>query len=979
MSLQTRLVNIVFDKGLDTRTDDKISNKPTRLENAVFNATGRAGTISKRPGTQRILSSVTPPSSADGAAMLGTRMVVDSAGTPYVASEVSNTLWGPGFTGIPSATVDIQPIEHNYANQGSPDHATGAGMSIYCWIGNSNEVKVLAIDEQTGSANAVAASVIDNSGSFEKPRCVYVGNSQFHVYYVSGPSSTLRLVIVTVTPGSPVNPLVGAPIALSTDCSTAAVDATLLASGNVLATWSAAAAGHFHVATVSPAGSIVNSANVATTDTNNIEAITACQDAANNVFVVVATTSNTYFYVYDQSLNPVLGSTLVATSSFVNVGACQYPLGRVFAVFNSVTIGGGLYYAVLNTSGVVSAPTLLTPNTSRVIGVPFYYSGITYIPVLASNSSTTVEPTLILLAAASGNIAAVSAARILPGLAEISSVMGPLRNVTVLGAGQFGLLVRKKGRSLDTSQMSLARAVVTFGDHGQTVQFEKVLFSAGAQPKIFDGQTQADVGFQQFLEGVSAAAPSGVGGLSAGTYQACAVLSWYDNNGQIYRSAPSVPVSFTATSGQQCAITIPALSVANALGPNSAIKPFAEVYRTQANGATFFKEGETAFNGVAFSSFSCSVSDATLASGELLYTTGGVLEAIAAPACKYVTPWHRRLVLAGLENPYEWRYSTKAVTNEFVRFNEVLNGYVPESKGKITAISTLDDKLVLFCEAGAWIVYGDGADTTGSNSSMSEAQPLPSDVGCDSWRSVVEIPTGLLFHSPKGWHLLGHDLSTQYLGAEVEAYNGYTVRSAFALQDQKQVRILCDQGSDTGNGACLVYDYLNGQWGVFPGYGGKSQLQFQGKYTRIQSDGAVLQETPGAYIDPSGAPVSLLETQWIHVAGIQGFQRVLNALFLGYWDGLTSYALTIDVGYDYDTSYDTVNDRFTVAVNSSNFSSTSQMQIRHKPRRQKCEAIRFRIQDGSLSSPYNGMSLTGMALEVGIKRGAFKLSAGRTV
>jgi hypothetical protein len=112
-------------------------------------------------------------------------------------------------------------------------------------------------------------------------------------------------------------------------------------------------------------------------------------------------------------------------------------------------------------------------------------------------------------------------------------------------------------------------------------------------------------------------------------------------------------------------------------------------------------------------------------------------------------------------------------------------------------------------------------------------------------------------------------------------------------------------------------------------------------------------------------------TGWLSFAQLQGFQRVYKLMFLG--DYKSAHRIQVDVSVDFD---DTVVQTSTITA-----TSTPPYQYRVFMTRQKCESIKFTIQDlapvtGSWTEAY---TLGNMAFEVGIKRGLNKLPATKSV
>ncbi len=126
-------------------------------------------------------------------------------------------------------------------------------------------------------------------------------------------------------------------------------------------------------------------------------------------------------------------------------------------------------------------------------------------------------------------------------------------------------------------------------------------------------------------------------------------------------------------------------------------------------------------------------------------------------------------------------------------------------------LAPMDDKLIIFKKNAIYYLNGAGPDNTGANSQYSQPTFITSTLGCDNPNSIVTVPSGLMFQSDKGIWLLGRDLSTSYIGWDVEDFNDDEVVSALTIPDAHEVRFTM------ASGAILLYDYSFNQWGSFRG------------------------------------------------------------------------------------------------------------------------------------------------------------------
>jgi hypothetical protein len=167
----------------------------------------------------------------------------------------------------------------------------------------------------------------------------------------------------------------------------------------------------------------------------------------------------------------------------------------------------------------------------------------------------------------------------------------------------------------------------------------------------------------------------------------------------------------------------------------------------------------------------------------------------------------------------------------------------------MTALAPMDDKIIIFKQNAIYYINGAGPDNLGSTAvgcslgNYSQPTFITSVVGCTNQQSIVLTPRGLMFQSDKGIWLLGLDLSTEYIGAPVEAYNSSTVTSAFVIPQTNFVLFTLSSG------ITLMYDYFYGQWGEFINVPAISATLYQGLHTYINKFGQVFQENPGVYLD----------------------------------------------------------------------------------------------------------------------------------
>lgn len=414
------------------------------------------------------------------------------------------------------------------------------------------------------------------------------------------------------------------------------------------------------------------------------------------------------------------------------------------------------------------------------------------------------------------------------------------------------------------------------------------------------------------------------------------------------------------------------------------------VYRTQANSTVFYRVSSISSPTVNSTTadtvtFNDTTPDLYLSANELLYTTGGIIENIPAPACALITNYKSRLVVIPSETENEYWISKQVIAGDPVAFTDSFVKQVNPYDGKITAAAEMDDKLILFKKNSAMFTAGDGPNDTGQQDDLATPQLITTDAGCSEARSVVITPRGLMFKSTKGIYLLDRSLQVSYIGADVEEFNDLAITSAQLIPNTNQVRFT------TADGTALVYDYLFNQWSVFTNHYVVDSTVFGERFTYLDPDGYVYQETPGEFLDGE-QPIRIgVKTSWLQFGGLQGFQRVYQAMILGEYNSL--HKLIVTVAYDFDPNptqqtYINAGALLQPAVYGASSPYGEEetyggdfplYQFRLDLDRQKCQAVQIGLEEVPLVEYGEGLSLSGLTFLAGIKQGLYKIPAARQV
>lgn len=483
-----------------------------------------------------------------------------------------------------------------------------------------------------------------------------------------------------------------------------------------------------------------------------------------------------------------------------------------------------------------------------------------------------------------------------------------------------------------------------------------------------------------------------VGAVSAQQYFYQVTYEWTDAQGNIFRSAPSIPVTVTPTAGHtSIRINIPTLRLT--YKPNVKIVIYrwstAQQIYYQITSLTAPLLNDPTVDSVTYQDIQ---SDAQILGNNILYTTGGVLEDVAGPASTATTLFDDRLWLIDAEDKNLLWYSKQVIEATPVEMSDLLTIYVAPSigasgpTGDMECLFPMDDKICIFKKNAIFYINGTGPDNTGANSQYSQPIFITSSVGSDNQDSMVLTPIGILFQSDKGIWLLGRDLQTTYLGAPAEAFNEFRINSAQNIPGTTQVRFTLS------NGKMVMYDYFFNKWGSFEGAPAISSTIYESLHTIINDAGVASQETPDLYLDNGNPVLMRFKTSWLNLTGLQGYQRAYFFYLLGEY--ITPHKLQLGIAYDYNDSFVTAPlitpDNSTILYGGigpygqgAYGGSTSVENWRVFLKKQRCQAFQISIQE--VYDPTKGiaagagLTISGLNLIYGSKNVFRPIPAAKSV
>lgn len=1045
MPITPQSIPLNFAQGLDTKTDPKqvTVGKFLSLENMVFTT---AGLLQKRNG----YGALTPlPLPADYLTTFGGNLT--AIGSTLQAYSSSTSAWISKGTLVP-IELSVMPAARSALNQVQADSVisvNGLMCTVYTELGGSTIYYKYRVQNSVTGQNIIAPTDIPGvSGTLYAPRVFLLG-TYFVIVYTEHPG-LYQLNYIAISTSNP---------------STVTGPANLVSSyiPSVASSWDGAVANigtsdspvyQLYVAFNTTAGGqavdfVYLTQNLAVSSVTSFSGsiatnMSVCVDATPTSPIIYAafydSASSTGFVVaVDQGLAKRMSPTQIITATVVYNITCTAQNGIctiAYEVANQYSYASTTPTNYLNGITVTLPATVTTgtvgPGFSilRSVGLAskgFIQDGKMY--MLAEYASV-LQSTYFLIdlrgaviarfAYENGGANLVYTNGYLPYNLPQAQVIDSKVNIAYL----FKDLIETQNTTGLVQSIGPAGTTNVYSQTGVNVAFldftSNALISAeiGANLNItdglllaYDGQTVNEQGFSLFPDNITAVWSATGGAIHAqpdtstntNAYWYQVTYEWTDDQGNIFRSAPSVPVPVTTTgSGTAGSITlnIPYYRITYKQGPvtpppTTAVK--IQIYRWSVANQVYYQVtsltqpllNDTTFDSLAYVD---TLADSSIIGNNIIYTTGGVVENIAGPACIASTLFDDRLWLIDAEDQNLLWYSKQVIEATPVELSDLFTLYIAPtigaqgSTGTMTAIAPLDDKLVIFKKDAIYYINGTGPDNTGANNQYSQPIFITSTVGCTNPKSIVIMNDGLMFQSDKGIWVLTHGLAVSYIGAAVEKFNESAVNSAVIVPATTQARFTLDSGKT------LMYDYYFQQWGEFVGIPALSSTLYQGLHTYISPGGGVFQETPGVYTDNGNPTLMQFETGPIWLAGILGYQRVWELLLLGSYYSPHSIVVNIDFDYGANSQQYIINPLNGTGVYGSDslYGQTSPFggppsleRWRIQFDNQRCQSFQFSMQEqynpASGVAAGFGFTLSNVTCLVGIKKGSRPFSAAQTV
>ncbi len=618
-----------------------------------------------------------------------------------------------------------------------------------------------------------------------------------------------------------------------------------------------------------------------------------------------------------------------------------------------------------------------------VAGRPFRYNGLTYAWWTSTNGDdlTLCEITVTTTGAVAGSTALRPVcAPITRGLVEaLGSFWQPRCRTVSTGADTFAFAFGSKKTGLTDGTLALA---LDFADANRWTAAEHFgsTYLSGGITTVFDGTSVFESSF--LCAPPSPAADTSASGsqtFTNGGRRYVAVYASVDADGNLHVSGVSNPSDATGNIvSKQIDVYLLPLEITmrgavDASDFGSSVQVF--LYATLDTG------GEAPYHYVGSAQnppggwhagpviITDGLDENSLAAGALLYGSGNLPGTVTngqpgGPQDHRAPPGLSCLVsyngmLCGISGREVWACS-QPVYGEGIWWSPV---FAAQGNEALTALFIADGTLYATAARSIYALSGEPPNDAGTSGGLSAPRKLAIDRGCVNPRSVCVTNIGTFLQSERGYELFrqgGIDPIGDYIADTLESFP--LVTSAVLDVPNGLVRIACEGTIITGSdgeggfytatgGRDLIFDLILGVWISVDVKAAEASskdaalLPLDGArvYGWLGSDGQVWVEDSTSFRDAGATWVAMIaETGWVHIAGLQGEQFIDRILLLA--KSLTSHDLTIELAFDYSTTY-TSSKTFT----STQIDALVRSWLDREVAQSTSQAVRVRLTDAAPS------------------------------
>jgi len=1018
-------VTINFAAGLDLKTDpfQLQPGKFLSLQNSIFT---KQGLMQKRNGYDLI---TTASGSSTVTTFSGNLVIMGNESLAIYSPDIESSI-NTGF--LQSLSLSTQPIVRTATGQLTCDLVIASnGLACSTWLDSDTNSYYQISDAASGQAIVPKIMLPSTATS---SRAFVLGN-YFIVAFLVTVSAATHLQYIAIPFSSPSTPKVATDLGTSVASLSSAWNGCV-ANNTLYVFWQKSTNTAYAYLSASLSSSTPGNLFLVQSTLYSVTADTTGNNPVIWMSAYLPSINTIVCSAWTNALAPIMSVTTLATSVTINqitstaansVANVFYEIANTYS-YTPNAKSDYIEYNTMTLSG--STGTAGTPSTIlRSVGLAskaIFLQGKSY--MLATYGGA-YQPTYFLIDD-SGNIISKLAYQngggyaynqVLPTINQSGTSAQPILSVAYLfkdllaaanSQGNMNAAGITPSPSSVYTQTGINLVNFTFNSLVYSAEIGRGLHVGAGFLWQFDGVKPVEHNFHVWPEDITAvwsssggsihAQPDGSTNTNAYYYQVC--YEWTDGQGLPHRSSPSIPVSVTTTgSGTSGSITVNVPYARLTYKTTNKIRIV--IYRWSVAQQAYYRVtsitspqlNSTTSDSLAFVD---TLADSSIIGNDLIYTTGGVIGNTGSPSFNAIALFDDRLWGINAEDPNSLWFSKQVLEGTPVEMSPQFTLYVAPSTGttgstgEVTALFPMDDKLIIFKEDAIYYINGTGPTITGIQNGYNGPIFITSSVGTVLPNSIALIPQGLMFQSDKGIWLLGRDVALPtYIGAPVENFNNQTVTSAITIPGTNQVRFTLDSN------ITLMFDYYFQQWGTFSNVNAISSCIWQGLHTYLNKYGQILQETPGKYLDISNPVLLQFTTSWLNMAGLSGYERVYDFMFLGTY--VSPHYLNVQVAYDY-SQYP--QQQSVIAPNnytgnygsdqlygqttpyggpSSPFNGTGNLeQWRIHTQKQTCESFQISIQEvynpafGNLAGA--GFTMSGINCTVGLKKGRRPIRATNT-
>lgn len=507
----------------------------------------------------------------------------------------------------------------------------------------------------------------------------------------------------------------------------------------------------------------------------------------------------------------------------------------------------------------------------------------------------------------------------------------------------------------------------------------------------YDGNTLVENGFYEYPE-VRTLTPIATNFLSnltaSKTYTYSFVYEFIDSLNNIHESVttPQIQVDTTATKTAICA-KVYACDVSLKRG---AIR--VTMYRSTPSGdGVLLKKVKTAILDESqrdFTFYDFGEVQDVFDAAPVIYTTGGILDNYQPGSITDAIEHKGRVFLA---TPTEFVRYSKPLQQGFAAGFPVPQFVidVPGDASEITGIESNPNFLCLFTRDSVFAVSGDGPNAIGQGG-FSQPTLLGHGQGAVPGSAHLSHAFGTFYMADRGIYLVTPNGQIQYVGAPVEdtVLNKGIVKSIDVFDHNNEIRFLIQPSFVSTRSTICCFNTFYKQWSVWDlgehivdqinysatGGSGDDTHYILSDYSPIRRQSTTAYADNYTGLDPLPGDPTLsyvynmqIDFMPISINGLQGAQRVYRAMLLYTDKDAGDVDLQISLSFDYGSFSE--HHSLLAIPNAPN-------NLRIHLSQQKCKAVQVRL---AIAGNNSGITLNGLALEIGARPGTFKLPAAQTI